>query len=163
MQIAIDTRTVDKDRLFRICVGRISCSVVGHLISTLNTHVVQQPLKTRIRRWYDVRLFRARARLDVPTYETTSVQRQLDEVSASGAFGRGLAQETIEMIVNTLRAMIQICTQVLVLMNVLGNQRDGMLLAGLTLSSQTVHWMSALRVFEPARGAYTLLVLFVMY
>ena len=41
----------------------------------------------------------------------------------------------------------------------LGGQRDGTLLATLTISSQVVHWMSVYRVLEPSRGELDWLLL----
>ena len=153
MQVAIDTRTVDKDVLFRICLGRFACAFATQVLRAIEAHAVQHPLTSRILRWYDVRLFGARARLDVPTYGEASIQRQLDEAS-SALFGRSVAYETLQMAVTIIRSAVQLCAQVVVLWQVLGGQRDGMLLAGLTMSSQVINWLSQMRVFEPARGMF---------
>ena len=150
MQIAIDTRTVDKEDLFRICAGRILSSLASRLMMALETWT-RRPLTSRIRRHYSGHLFRARARLDLPTYESTSVQRQLDEASQE-FFGRTVAWETLEKALVIVRTGMQLTAQTLVLWRVLRDQRDGVLLAFLTLSSQGAYWISTIGSFEPARG-----------
>ncbi|EJF60391.1 hypothetical protein DICSQDRAFT_162011 [Dichomitus squalens LYAD-421 SS1] len=149
MQVAIDTRTIDKDRLVQISAGRIACSLGLRLMLVIKFRI-EEPLIARIRRYYGVRLFHARARLDVPTYETTSVQRQLDEVS-SEAFGRTVAFETLQKAATFLRAGFQLTAQAFVLLQVLRGQRDGILLCALTLSSQGAQWVSAINAFQMAR------------
>ena len=153
MRVAIETRTVDKDELFRICASRIACDVAIHILSVISTHVIRHPLQSRILRWYDVRLFQARARLDVPTYETTNVQRQLDDASSIN-YGQSVAFQTLQMAVRITRTLAQLGAQVLVLLRVLSGQPDGILLAVLTITSQTVHWISAMKLFEPSRGTF---------
>ncbi|KAI0329169.1 P-loop containing nucleoside triphosphate hydrolase protein [Cubamyces sp. BRFM 1775] len=141
MQIAIDTRTVDKDRLLHICTARIACTIAIRLLSTINSRV-EHGLLWRIRKFYEAHLFRARARLDLPTSETSSIQRQLDDVSQPSPFLRPVAWETLDMIVGFIRAAMQASTQVFVLAQALSAQRDGWLLAGLTMSAKTLHWIS---------------------
>ncbi|KAI9062254.1 P-loop containing nucleoside triphosphate hydrolase protein [Trametes sanguinea] len=144
MQTAIDTRTVDKDHLFHICTGRIACSVALHLIRAANS-LVERHLQTRIKRWTDAHLFRAWARLDVPTFETTSVKRQLEDVSAdSDSFMPPVPWATLQMLVGFVRAGTQVSAQVWVLAQSLSAQHDGWLLAGLTMGSKSVAWLSDL-------------------
>ena len=150
MQIAIDTRTVEKDDLFRICVGRIACSMGARLPWVIKLRT-QQPLMARIRRFYSVRLFHARARLDVPTYESTNVQRQLDDASTE-ILGRTVAWGMLEKAASLVRAGMQLVAQSLVLLQVLRGQRDGLLLAALTMTSQSVSWIKTFNVFQPSRG-----------
>ncbi|KAI0638774.1 P-loop containing nucleoside triphosphate hydrolase protein [Trametes polyzona] len=142
MQTAIDTRTVDKDHLFRICAGRIACTVGMHLVELLRGRV-RSNLIWRIRQWVDELIFRARARLDVPTFETSSVQRQLEDV-ASEFFSGPVIWIVIETVSGTVRAATQTTAQVLVLAQALSAQRDGYLLAALTMTSQTLVWFTEL-------------------
>ena len=89
MQVAINTRTVDASHLLYVSAARIACDLGWHAMVVLARRI-EVPLTARIRQWYGVRLFHARARLDLPTYETTNVQRQLDDVSPEFA-GRTVA------------------------------------------------------------------------
>ncbi|KAI0770942.1 P-loop containing nucleoside triphosphate hydrolase protein [Trametes elegans] len=140
MQTAMETRTVDRDRLLHICAGRAGCALSTHLVE-LSRNRVQASLAWRIRVWYDAHLFRARARLDVPTAETTAIQRQLDDVTPS-TNKPPVAWETIELIIGLARTGTQVLSQVYVLGRTLSGQRDGWLLATLTLTSQSMHWFS---------------------
>ncbi|EIW65305.1 P-loop containing nucleoside triphosphate hydrolase protein [Trametes versicolor FP-101664 SS1] len=141
MQIAIDTRTVDKDHLMHICAGRIACTIATHLIKFLRDRI-RSSLVWRIRQWSDAHIFRARARLDVPTYQLSSVQRQLDDITTSPYMPPGVWR-TIEMLSGFVRAATQATAQVAVLAQTLGGQKDGYMLAGLTMSSQTIQWLSS--------------------
>ncbi|KAI0638773.1 P-loop containing nucleoside triphosphate hydrolase protein [Trametes polyzona] len=145
MQTAIDTRTIDKDHLFKICAGRIACNVATHLAELFRGRV-RASLMWRIRKWSDALLFRTRARLDVPTFETSSVQRQMEDAEPDSYSGPA-AWKAIETISGTVRAAAQTTAQVLVLTQALGDQRDGYLLAGLTMVSQTLVWFSDLGLF----------------
>lgn len=153
MQIAIDTRTVDKDHLIHICVGRIACTIANHVIKFLRNRL-RSSLVWRIKHWSDAHIFRARARLDVPTYQLSSVQRQLDDITPS-LYMAPVAWRTIEMLSGFVRAATQATAQVAVLAQTLGGQKDGYLLAGLTLSSQTIQWLSRAGLISTrAQGQY---------
>ncbi len=154
MQIAIDTRTVDKDRLIHICAGRIACTIATHLVKFLRGRL-RSSLVWRIRQWSEAHIFRARARLDVPTYQMASVQRQLDDITPS-PFMPPVVWSTIEMLSGFVRAATQATAQVVVLARTLGGQRDGYFLAGLTLSSQTIQWLSSTGLIGGrAQGSYS--------
>ncbi|OJT07931.1 Lipid A export ATP-binding/permease protein MsbA [Trametes pubescens] len=71
-----------------------------------------------------------------------SVQRQLDDITPS-PFMPPVVWSTIEMLSGFVRAATQATAQVVVLARTLGGQRDGYFLAGLTLSSQTIQWLSS--------------------
>ncbi len=153
MQIAIDTRTVDKDHLIRICTGRIACTIATHLIKFIQSRL-RSILVWRIRQWSDAHIFRARARLDVPTYQLSSVQRQLDDITPT-FYMAPVVWRTIEMLSGCVRAATQATAQVVVLVQTLGGQKDGYLLAGLTMSSQTMQWLSRVGLISArAQGQY---------
>ena len=151
MEVAMDTHAVDKGEMLKICAGRMACAVVMHLLDMISCHIIRQPLTSRILRWYDVRLFQARARLDLPTYGFTNVQRQLDDASSIN-LGRSVAYQTLQTAVSVVKTIAQMVAQAIILGRVLGRQRDGTLPATLAISSQVVHWMSVYRVLEPSRG-----------
>ncbi|KAH9917929.1 P-loop containing nucleoside triphosphate hydrolase protein [Epithele typhae] len=149
MQQAIDTRTVNTDDLLHICVGRIACGVGNLLCSALEGRI-RWPLTTRIRRYYDVRLFRARARLDLPTIETTRIQRQLDDASST-VFGHSVAHSTLAMGVGVAISVFQLVAQVIVLLQLLRHHRDGILLAALSLSLELIGWLPGVTAYFPGR------------
>ena len=153
MQVAIDTRTVDANYLLHVAGGRIACSLAQRAMVILKFQL-QGPLTSCIRQWYGVRLFPARARLDLPTYEATDVQRQLDAASpASESAGRTIAFETLETAATLVRSATQFVAQGFALVQVLGGHRDGVLLCVVTGLSNGTLWFSQLNAFQPTRGA----------
>ncbi|PIL33930.1 ATP-binding cassette transporter [Ganoderma sinense ZZ0214-1] len=151
VQVAIDTRTVDASHLLHVSAGRIMCSLAQRAMAILSFRV-QEPLTARIGRWYGVRLFHARARLDLPTYETTNVQRQLDEVFPESDLGKiPVAFEALQTAAIFVRAGTQVLAQGFALMQVLGEHRDGLLLCVITGLSQGTMWFSQLNAMQPTR------------
>ncbi|KAI0820613.1 P-loop containing nucleoside triphosphate hydrolase protein [Trametes gibbosa] len=138
LQTAIDTRTVDKELLFRICVGRIACTlgrrILGHAIQEL-----RGPLSRRLKQQYSLHLFHARARLDLPTFEDPMVQRQLEEASSTSG---SIAWDTLVMASGIVSTAIQVISQISVLTQVLGTQQDGALLAILSFSASLSDWVT---------------------
>ncbi|KAI0820602.1 P-loop containing nucleoside triphosphate hydrolase protein [Trametes gibbosa] len=118
MQVAIDTRTVDKDHLVFVCAGRIACTIASHLVEFARSRV-RSSLVWRI----------------------SSVQRQLDDITPS-SFTSPVVWNTIEMVSGFLRAAMQATSQVAVLAHTLRGQTDGYLLAGLTMSAHTLQWLA---------------------
>ncbi|KAI0716195.1 P-loop containing nucleoside triphosphate hydrolase protein, partial [Cerioporus squamosus] len=129
----IETRQVDADQLFRICAGRVGCSVARRLLNhALNE--IKGPLSRRLKAQYSLHIFRARARLDLPTYEDPLVQRQLDEASSTSG---SIAYDSVMMAGNIVSVVAQ----------VLGGQRDGLLLAILCFATSMSDWMKRWNVF----------------
>lgn len=115
---------------------------------------VETPLNARIRRWYALHSFRARARLDLPTYGQSAVQRQLTGAS-NNTWGQTVVWQTLELMTDIVSAAAQVVASLFVLFQVLAasEQADGLVLAGLTLLGETFYWMSRLSTFHRARGA----------
>ena len=150
-QVAIDTRTVDKARLFKICAGRIGCSLAEMVLYRIRKRV-ETPLNARIRRWYALHSFHARARLDLPTYAQSSVQRQVSDAS-DNMWGQTVVWQTLELATDIVSAATQLIASSAVLFQVLKDQPDGAVLATLTLFGETYYWLSQFRAFRTARGA----------
>ncbi|KAI0666838.1 P-loop containing nucleoside triphosphate hydrolase protein [Trametes maxima] len=142
MQVAIDTRTVDKDRLVYICFARIACSVFSYLLELAESYAIRA-LVWRIRNWSDAHVFRARARLDLPTYDTSVVQQQLADVTSDSSQWP-LIWETLYMTITLVRTIGQALLQIWVLGHTLNGQRDGWLLGGISVTAQTFDWISSL-------------------
>ncbi|KAI8983177.1 P-loop containing nucleoside triphosphate hydrolase protein [Trametes punicea] len=138
LQTAIDTRTVDKDILFRICLGRIACTIGQRLLSHARQEL-RQPLSRRLKQQYSLHLFQARARLDLPTFEDPLVRRQLEEASSTSG---SIAWDTLVMASGIASTAIQVVSQVSVLARVLGAQQDGVLLAILSFSASLSDWVT---------------------
>ena len=124
------------------------------LLTRARQHV-EAPLNARIRRWYALHSFGARARLDLPTYAQSAVQRQLSDAS-DNMWGQTVVWQTLELATDIVSAAAQVLASVVVLFQVLmaSEQSDGMMLAGLTVFAETFYWMSEMNVFRRARGAW---------
>ncbi|EJF56134.1 HlyB/MsbA family ABC transporter [Dichomitus squalens LYAD-421 SS1] len=148
-QVAIDTRTVDKARLFKICAGRIACSVVGIILYRVRRRV-GNPLNARIRRWYALHSFHSRARLDLPTYAQPAVQRQVGDAS-DNMWGQTVVWQTLELATDIVSAATQLAASSAVLFQVLKDHQDGSVLALLTLFGETYYWLSQFNTFRTTR------------
>ncbi|KAI0644257.1 P-loop containing nucleoside triphosphate hydrolase protein [Trametes meyenii] len=146
MQVAIDTRTVDKDRLVYICSARIACSVFSYLLELAESRTARA-LVWRTRNWSFAHVFRARARLDLPTYETSVVQQQLADVTPDSSQWP-LVWETLHMTSTLIRAIGQAVLEIWVLGRALNGQHDGWILGGISVVAQTIDWVSALDVLS---------------
>ncbi|EJF56118.1 P-loop containing nucleoside triphosphate hydrolase protein [Dichomitus squalens LYAD-421 SS1] len=143
LQTAIDTRTVDASLLFHICVGRVACSIARRLLNHALPSL-RGPLARRLRARYSIHLFHARARLDLPTFEDPLVQRQLEEASSTSG---SIAYDTLVMGTGIVSTLLQVVSQVGVLAQVLGGQRDGWLLAMLSFATSMGDWVTRWNVF----------------
>jgi hypothetical protein len=123
VEVAVDKRTVDKELLLRVAGGRVSCTMASRLLSHCRDRV-QNPLNKRIKQHYSTHIFRAMARLDVPTFEDSAIQRQME--SAWSTTGRSsVCWDTIQMASAMMSTLTRLFSQVSVLISVLHNQRDG--------------------------------------
>jgi hypothetical protein len=85
---------------------------------------VQNPLNKRIKQHYSTHIFRAMARLDVPTFEDPAIQRQME--SAWSSSGRSsVCWDTIQMASAIMSTTMRLFSQISVLVSVLHSQRDG--------------------------------------
>lgn len=101
------------------------------------------PLNIRIKQYYSVRMFHAMARLDLPTFDDPRVQRRL-ESSFPPNTRSSIAWDTVTMIFHIMSTVIQLVSQLSVLVRVLRGQRDGPLLAFLSFS-EALFQRSAIR------------------
>ena len=126
----MESRTVDKTVLTRMTLAALGCKLVERFLQWLS-RTIAYPLGSRVNKHYGVKLFEARARLDVMTFDDPIVQRQLD--SASSVNGQGVAWGTISMFTGVASTFLKIVTQVTVLAEVLRSQKDGLFLATLSM------------------------------
>ncbi|KAF7340233.1 ABC transporter related protein [Mycena venus] len=82
VQNAVEYRTVDRNLLFQVAASRLICSAITRVLQHVQ-NLLYKPLNERIRQHYAIHNFHARARLDVPTYSDSAVQRQLDNSTTS--------------------------------------------------------------------------------
>jgi hypothetical protein len=125
VQTAIDKRTVDHQALIRVASARGACTMITGISSHFGSRLYRE-LEKRIARYYRLRLFRAIARLDLPTYEDPVVQRQLE---ATQVFGRSTAAtNAIHAIIDLSGTVIESLAQVVVVYSVLREQPESALM-----------------------------------
>ncbi len=141
---------MDKDLLFRVSAGSVSCAAAKIALREAQRRV-GFPLNGMIRRWWAVHSFHAHARLDVPTFAQGGVRRQLAETS-DGYNGQAVVWQSLTLITNILSTLTQMVAQSVVLFHILRFQRDGALLVAMTLSSEIACWLSNSSAVRPMRG-----------
>lgn len=87
--------------------------------------------------------------MDLPTSEDSAVIRQLENAVSYHSVNSSLVWTIISTNLRSVRAMIQLVSQVSVLLNVTRDQTDGMLLAMLTLVNALVQWYAGGRMPMP--------------
>ncbi|KAI0716191.1 P-loop containing nucleoside triphosphate hydrolase protein [Cerioporus squamosus] len=151
MEAAVETRTIDTNQLLLICAGRLACTFV-HLVLYNTLTKAENTLNARIRRWFSLHQFRAYARLDLPTYGRRDVQSQL-AASSDDYFGRTVVWQTLKTVMDIVSTTAQLVAESFVLANALRGQPDGLLLAGVTMISETVPLLSQFDVFSVATAS----------
>ncbi|EED84781.1 predicted protein [Postia placenta Mad-698-R] len=142
VQTAVESRTVDKNFLLHVSIGRIACAITERLLDYAKRSI-SFPLQARLKQHYAVHLFQARARLDLPTFEDPAVQRQLED--ASGTSRGSIAWTTFQMISTAGSTAVQIVSQTTVLARILREQQDGPLLASISLLQSVFDWLGGRR------------------
>lgn len=150
----MDERRVDRDLLFQIAAGRFACSVSGRVLR-YGKQQIAIPLNTRIKHFYSVHTFHAMARLDVPTFDDTAVQRQLEQSYPPNS-RTSVAWDTVVTTLHIFSSMLQLISQLSVLNGVLRGQRDGLLLAVLSFSHTLFYWSLGSAPYNLTGGAILL-------
>lgn len=148
VQTAVDKRTLDKVLLMRVTTGLISVKIASRLLSHAKMRV-EYPIQMRLKQFYSVHLFNARARLDVPTFDDEAIQRQLDTTNLR--HGQSVAWTTLSMLFSLASALIRLVSQVSIVWQVLRNQPDGPLLAALSLIqslSDVIQWQASVNILR---------------
>ncbi|KAL0564952.1 hypothetical protein V5O48_017080 [Marasmius crinis-equi] len=138
VETAVEERTVDKNVLLRVAMGRVFCSIVTILFSWGKTRVTR-PLNNRIRQHYSGYMFQTMARLDLPAFEDSGIQRQLTQVFMPGSQNSAV-WHVVLLAVRLCTTALQVVSQLSVLVTVLRNQRDGPLLAVVSFSQTLLSW-----------------------
>ncbi|KAF9072268.1 P-loop containing nucleoside triphosphate hydrolase protein [Rhodocollybia butyracea] len=136
---AIEKRTVDKQLLFKVAASRVACSL-GEVILQHFSRVISRPLNTRIKQYYNIHMFGALARLDVPTYNDPSIQRQHEQAFPSTDLPQSVVWKTVVGSVNLGSTVVMLISQLTVMFRVLKDQHDGPLLAFLSLLNSVMSW-----------------------
>ncbi|KAF8350299.1 P-loop containing nucleoside triphosphate hydrolase protein [Amanita rubescens] len=126
VQTPLNERRTSKHQLIHIALGNLLCSVSINLLRSILLHV-QTTLDGSIGQFYTVHYFHALARLDLPTFEDVAVQRQIQKVLPRNSCS--IVWQTIMTISTAVFKSLTLISQFIILIRVLGKQRNGLLLA----------------------------------
>ena len=153
MEGAVATGTVDTELLLGICAGRIACTIASMVVGHVRQRA-QKKLNARIRRWFALRAFEAKARLDVPTFNLTGVQNQL--AAASGDSHYSVVWQTMQMGMEIVGTTTKLGTQMFALLSTLRGDDDGRVMVLATLVAETVPMLRNLSIFSMAEKGESL-------
>ena len=134
-QSAIDNRAVDAHFLFWVAGGHALCTAAEHALGYA-AEKVSTALGARAQLLYSGRIFRAMARLDVPTWDDPAVSSQISALRPDFPDTDTVAWAAIVTLVETGSAFIRMFSEALVLFRVLREQGDGTLLVLVSLASE---------------------------
>lgn len=122
-----------------------------NLLRSILLHV-ETTLDSNIGQFYTVHYFQALARLDLPTFEDVAVQRQIQKVLPQTSCS--IVWQTIMTISSAAFKSLTLISQFIILIRVVGKQRNGLLLAILCFiySMMTLfmqRWPTTLRRSKP--------------
>ncbi|KAL0949113.1 hypothetical protein HGRIS_009200 [Hohenbuehelia grisea] len=151
---AVEHRSVDQSILFKIAAGRFTCSCLKRIFVHIKRRL-SVPLNQRIKQHYSAHIFSAMARLDVPTFDDPLIQRQLEAALPANSRS-SIAWDTMQMTSRLVSTVVQLLSQLGVLVGVLREQQDGVLLALLSFVPALLHWNNVARTyFNPRIWAAT--------
>ncbi|TDL28942.1 P-loop containing nucleoside triphosphate hydrolase protein [Rickenella mellea] len=143
---AMESRTVDRNLLFRVAASRTVCSILQRL-SEHWRYSLSTIAQRRIKAHYQVHILESYARLDLPTFEDPVIQSQL---SAAWGERAPVAWNAVQTVVTTAAMALRLVLQLSVLAAVLKGQRDGLILAFLTFLSPLMDWMKFRSYIHPS-------------
>ncbi|RPD78581.1 HlyB/MsbA family ABC transporter [Lentinus tigrinus ALCF2SS1-7] len=145
MEVALETGTVDSQRLLYVCAGRIGCTIVSMVLRNVRRSA-QRRLNRRIGPWFATQSFRAWARLDVPTFSSTQVQNQL--ISGGVSAGHTTIWQMLQSLTEIASRCAQLGAQTFVLLNALKGHQGGAFLTLVTLASEILPYVSQFKAFS---------------
>ena len=153
MEVALKTGTVDSQQLVYICAGRIGCMIVSMVLRIIRKGA-QGRLSGEIRRWSALHSFKARARLDVPTFSSIEVQSQLGALQFD-YYDRTAIWQMLQLLTETASKSAHLGAQAFVLFNALRGQQGGTFMILATLVSETMPFALYISMLsESSSGMY---------
>jgi len=138
----MDERRLDERSLVFTSVGRLCCTIAKSVLGYWEQKL-QVPLDLLMREHFDKNVFGVRADLDVPTYDDKDVQGRLEAVSRGSHGTRGIAWESISVILGLFSSVTRLVTELGVLAKVVGSQQDGISFAAIHLGQEISRFLLA--------------------
>ena len=152
VQTALTERRIDNYLLTKAATGRVLCSISSRFLAIF-LKLVEEPLNKRIKQFYTLHYFHAIARLDVPTFEDTAVQQQLEQALPKSSRS-SIAWDTIVALSNTCFKVLSLVSEFAVLIQVLRDQRDGVLLASIVFAHSVLRWSPQANYITRSAGKF---------
>ena len=92
------------------------------------------------------------SRLDVPTFDDPAIQRQLQQAVPSDHANATIAFRAVTTTLRVFTTVIQVLSQLSVLINLLKGQPDGILLTFLSFAHGFIQWIKTNKPFISASG-----------
>ncbi|KAG2345400.1 hypothetical protein BDR05DRAFT_998534 [Suillus weaverae] len=138
-ETVIETHAVDTTVLIHVAVGRVACTVAGHLLGHARTRI-GIPLRMCLKQFYDRHMFHSMVRLDLPTFEDSAIRRQFG--FALDDRGSNVPCNAVEASTSLAMMGISLLSQLSVLFKILRGQQDGPLLVISGFSRSMFRWYS---------------------
>ncbi|KAG2075724.1 P-loop containing nucleoside triphosphate hydrolase protein [Suillus decipiens] len=139
VESTMETRTVDTTVLVHFVVAHLICTVATRFLR-YSRACITPLLILYIKQFYHEHMFHQIARLDVPTFRSVEGLRMLHD---SNDWSHPIAWDTIRQLTNIAMKLIRLLSQLLVLITVMWEQRDGLLLVVLSFLQYLLPWNSA--------------------
>jgi len=138
----MDERRLDEKLLIFTCIGRLGCAFCKAILGYCERKL-QVPLDLLMREHFDKSVFNVRVDLDVPTYDDKVVQGKLEATSRGSQGTRGIAWESISVILGLFSSVTRLVTELGVLAKVVGSQQDGIYFAAVHLGQELSKFLLA--------------------
>jgi len=158
--------TADKDHTFdtrsllRVVCGRAFCSAAAHFLYYA-CYTLSSVLNRRSKVYYSSHVFHAVARLDLPTWDDPAVSSQIAALFPSSPLAVSWA--VILTFVNTVCAVVRMCSQTAILFGVLRGQKDGFSFALLTFSSNLASYLNYSTTYPLSRSKVSFTLTFFLH
>ena len=143
-----ETSSVDTQQLFRVCAGRIACTVARMALQKISRRV-ERTLNRRIRRWHASQVFAASARLDLPTFRLRSAQSRLTRLSTRR---QSFLWQAINKTLLIFSGGLRLGAQTFALTKALSGHREEQLLTWTTMAAESLILLPHISSFAPDSG-----------
>ena len=138
----MDERRVDEKLLIFASIGRLCCVIAKALLGYWEQRL-QVPLNLLMREHFDKSVFSVKADLDVPTYDDKVVKGRLEATSRGSHGTRGIAWESLSVILGLFSSVARLVIELGVLAKVVGSQQDGISFAAVHLGQELSKFLLA--------------------
>ena len=132
--------------------GAFASSLAGRILHHAK-NLLFYPLRQCIKQYYSVHIFHAMSRLDVPTFDDPAIQRQLRQAVPTDHAHATIAFRAVTTTLRAFATVIQVLSQLSVLINLLKGQPNGILLAFLSFAHGFIQWIKTNKPFISASGS----------